>query len=155
MQRIATSSLVLYQSIRSHRPAYQSIDRIARRRRIVASHVRNKVVETHPHRTAFPLDSSHQVHHPHHEWIPYPLPHISISNPAYRHPLPSSFPYISVNILTAALPPHLHFRLLPARVSPSAKSASLFAARVFRNFFRPRPTPLTSEPYNTATTSQP
>ena len=101
--------------------------------RVVRSHVdENKVVETHPHRTALPLDSSPK---PTNKRIPYPLPHISISNPAYRHPLPSSSPYISVRqyLLTAAtssLPPACQ----PHVSAQRKQSASLSAARVSSNF---------------------
>jgi hypothetical protein len=73
----------------------------------------------HPHRTAFP-PKLQQTH-------PYPLPHISISNLAYRNCLPS-FPYISVNIFTAIA------SSLPPTASPRSaiqESTSLFVARVY------------------------
>lgn len=105
--------------------------------RVVRSHVdENKVIETHPHRTAFPRNSLR--YKPTTKRIPYPLPHISISNPAYRHPLPSFPPYISVNILTAAtssLPPAAY-----CTCQPSARKVRASLRRVCSwNFFNTSP----------------
>ena len=74
---------------------------IVERGRVVHSHVKQQGCKNPlaPHR--FPAQLQLQQTHP------YPLPHISISNLAYRNCLPS-FPYISVNIFTAiasSLPP--------------------------------------------------
>lgn len=101
--------------------------------RVVRSHVdENKVVETHPHRTALPRNSLR--YKPTTKRIPYPLPHISISNPAYRHPLPSFPPYISVNILTAAtssLPPAAY-----CTCQPSARKCEPLCGACVLEFFQ-------------------
>jgi len=101
-----------------------------------------------PTRTA-PLSRTSDSNETHHKRIPYPLPHNSISNPAYRHGTlytPLS-PYSSANSLSSP-PPHLHFRLLlPARVSPAReKCEPLCGACVPAIFFNHSigPTPLTA-----------
>lgn len=104
--------------------------------RVVRSHVdENKVVETHPHRTALPRNSSDRN-------PPQNGSHIH-SHTFRSRILHTGTLYLLCPPTLASIyspPPHLHFRLLPtARVSPARKSASLSAARVSWNFFNTSP----------------
>lgn len=118
--------------------------------RVVRSHVdENKVIETHPHRTAFPRNSSDRN-------PPQNGSHIHSHTFRSRILHTGTLYLLSPPTLASIYspPPHLHFRLLPtARVSPARKSASLSAARVSWNFFNTSPNTTHSEPQLHATTT--
>ena len=102
--------------------------------RVVRSHVdENKVVETHPHRTAFPRNSSDRNppqngSHIHSHTFRSRILHTGTLYP----PLPPTL--ASVN--TYSPPPHLHFRLLASRTcQPSASKVRASLRRVCPRIF--------------------